>query len=40
MAKTDSITAIQKLSEKSLSISPSKKKTVVYLQEASIVANK
>ncbi len=40
MAKTDSITAIQKLSEKSLSISPSKHKTVVYLEEASIVANK
>ena len=40
IAKTDSITAIQKLSEESLSISPSKNKTVVYLQEASIVANR
>lgn len=40
IARTDSITAIQKLSDKSLSLSASKNKTVVYLQEATIVANR
>ncbi len=40
IARTDSITAIQKLSDRSLSLSASKNKTVVYLQEATIVANR
>lgn len=40
MAKSDSITVIQKLADKSLSLSPTNNKTVVYLQEEAIVANK
>jgi len=40
IAKSDSITVIQKLADKSLSLSPSNKKTLVYLEEESIVANK
>jgi len=40
IAKSDSITVIQKLADKSLSLSPSNKKILVYLEEESIVANK
>ncbi len=40
IAKSGSITVIQKLADKSLSLSSSNKKTLVYLQEESIVANK
>lgn len=40
IAKSGSITVIQKLADKSLSLSPSNKKTLVYLEEESIVANK
>ncbi len=40
IAKSDSITVIQKLADKSLSLSSSSKKTVVYLEESSVVANK
>ncbi len=40
IAKSNSITVIRKLSDKSLSLSASTNKTVIYLQEASIVANK
>lgn len=40
IAKSGSITIIQKLADKSLSLSSSNKKTLVYLQEESIVANK
>jgi len=40
IAKSGSITVIQKLADKSLSLSPSNNKTLVYLQEESIVANK
>jgi len=40
IAKSGSITVIQKLADKTLSLSPSNKKTLVYLQEIAIVANK
>lgn len=40
IAKSDSITVIRKLADKTLSLSSSNNKTVVYLQENSIVANK
>ncbi len=40
IAKSDSITVIRKLADKSLSLSSSNDKTVIYLQEASVVANK
>ena len=40
MAKSNSITVIQKLADKSLALSPTNDKTVVYIQEESIVANK
>ena len=40
IAKSGSITVIQKLADKSLALSPTNNKTVVYIQEESIVANK
>ena len=40
IATSGSITVIQKLADKTLSLSPSNKKTLVYLQEIAIVANK
>jgi len=40
IAKSGSITVIQKLADKTLSLSSSNKKTLVYLQEIAIVANK
>ena len=40
IAKSGSIMVIQKLADKTLSLSPSNKKTLVYLQEIAIVANK
>ena len=40
IAKSGSITVIQKLADKTLSLSPSNKRTLVYLQEIAIVANK
>lgn len=40
IAKNNSITVIRKLADKTLSLSASNQKSVVYLQEPSIVANK
>jgi len=40
IAKSNSITVIRQLADKSLSLSSSNQKTVVYLQETSVVANK
>lgn len=40
IAKNNSITVIRKLADNSLSLSSSNQKTVVYLEETSVVANK
>lgn len=40
IAKSGSIMVIQKLADKTLSLSPSNKKTLIYLQEEAIVATK
>lgn len=40
IAKNNSITVIRKLADESLSLSSSNQKTVVYLEEATVVANK
>lgn len=40
IAKNNSITVIRKLADKTLSLSSENQKSVVYLQESSIVANK
>ncbi|NMC09210.1 hypothetical protein GYA44_02695 [Candidatus Microgenomates bacterium] len=39
IAKTNSITVIQKLADKSLNISSSAKRTVIYIENSDILAN-